>query len=162
VVLRAIGDPPLTDPVHQRRGSRGPRRLGGPAGRKVRETPARDRCAPVRRAAVVRSCSCPPQRFRGRRYCASRVGGFQTSPADCRLTTIPAFAIGQPHVVAFRAYSAGWLHRALPPHVLPAAPQRQGVAARNQARRHPGHRPQDRQPRQAVQPPWQRSLNASP
>ena len=46
----------------------------------------------------------------------------------------------------------GRLHCAVPPHVCPAATFRRGMAARNQARRLPDHRPQGRQTGEALQP----------
>jgi hypothetical protein len=53
------------------------------------------------------------------------------------------------------ACPAGGLHCAVPPHERPAGALRRALAARDQARRLPGHRPQDRQAREDLQPAGQ-------
>ena len=60
------------------------------------------------------------------------------------------------HVVA-SACPAGGLRRAVPSHNRPAPTFRRAVAARNQARRLPGDRPQGRRAGEALQPAGQRS-----
>jgi hypothetical protein len=70
------------------------------------------------------------------------------------LTTARAAPIQSPHAAVF-AHTAAGLHCALPPHISPAAALRRHLAARNQARRLPGHCSQDGQAREALQPTGQ-------